>query len=538
MTRWLWAVSSLVLVACSREVRTQPPVTPALEATLFITSELKGYLGPCGCSENMRGGIARAAHQVLEAKQGRPVLLFDTGNLLFRDLQLEGDAVVQQELKATTLARAFTLMGLTAGAVGPLDDARGAAFRSGLGLPTLTDDQLTTYPVVDPKGLLPSKTVAVISSANVDTLASLGAKARGGGASFIVGLFQGPFDAAIKASQREGLGLDLLVASRSKTELSGEDNRAVMSAVPVVQVQTKGRSLLRVDLFLRDGSQAQWLKSPMEQQRELEGLAERIELLRGQVNDPSMSEDLRPLRKAKLEEVMRRREALAAEPLPVPSASNAASLRFIPLETSFESLPEAVALVTAYDRSVGELNLAWAKEHGVDCPAPGAGQAGFSGNGECKGCHAEAFETWNASKHSRAYPTLVDQGKNHHLDCVGCHVTGWKEPGGVCRIDAVAGRENVGCESCHGPGSLHAADPTKANIVRASGATMCVGCHDRENSPQFALEKYLPQVLGPGHGGPPTVAVVDANTPSTDAGLPAPKAGPVKAGPAKKKPAR
>jgi hypothetical protein len=66
---------------------------------------------------------------------------------------------------------------------------------------------------------------------------------------------------------------------------------------------------------------------------------------------------------------------------------------------------------------------------------------------------------------------------------------------------------------------------------------MCVGCHDHENSPQFALEKYLPQVLGPGHGAPAlAVAVVDAGTPARDAGVPALAA--PRAGTAKKKPAR
>jgi predicted CXXCH cytochrome family protein len=58
----------------------------------------------------------------------------------------------------------------------------------------------------------------------------------------------------------------------------------------------------------------------------------------------------------------------------------------------------------------------------------------------------------------------------------------------------------VGCESCHGPGSLHAEDPTPKNIVRSPGRELCVTCHNPENSPHFDFATYLPRVLGPGHG--------------------------------------
>ena len=44
---------------------------------------------------------------------------------------------------------------------------------------------------------------------------------------------------------------------------------------------------------------------------------------------------------------------------------------------------------------------------------------------------------------------------------------------------------NVGCEKCHGPGSLHVAHPTKANIVNpetldaVSGTDTCIQCHSQ-----------------------------------------------------------
>lgn len=510
----LLTVAVLLVLSCNRDVRPEPPAGPATEATLFFTSELEGYLGPCGCSESMRGGIDRAAFVVSEArKSGKPTLLIDTGNSLFGTPTIAAEAVGQQERKAKTLAQVMMSMGLAAKVNGPLDDARGPEFRASLALPALPSDTMKSFE-------LAGHQVVLISSAKGDTLFTLAAQARAAKASVIVGLFEGPVDEALRFSQREGLELDLLLATRGRDAISTESNRLVMTRVPVVQLQSKGRSLLRVDLFLRRGGNVQWLKSPSETQREVEALGQRIELLRAQVNDPSLGDELKALKKAKLEEVIARREALASEQVPVPTTGSAASARIVPLETSFEKLPAATELLKAYDRDVGEANLAWAKEHGVECEAPEPGKPSYVGTELCRACHPAAFDAWKQTKHAKAHDVLVSEGKNNHLDCVACHLTGWKERGGVCRLDQVEGRTQVGCESCHGPGSSHLSLPMKTTIFMPKDATTCVTCHDRENSPHFDLEKYLPKLIAPGHGLP--MPVVDAGVVEVpDAGVPA-----------------
>jgi predicted CXXCH cytochrome family protein len=92
-------------------------------------------------------------------------------------------------------------------------------------------------------------------------------------------------------------------------------------------------------------------------------------------------------------------------------------------------------------------------------------------------------------------------GKQYHLDCIGCHVDGWQKPMGVCRIDKTADREQVSCESCHGPGTTHLANPVKENMPRPQ-KEVCMGCHDHENSPHFDFETYVLKIRGPGHGLP------------------------------------
>lgn len=478
-----------MLAGCTAAKPAQSSSAVPREVTLFFTAEVRGFLGPCGCSENMRGGISRAAFKIAEArKAGGAVHLIDTGDGLFGSLQLPEDAVPQQERKAQALAQSWKAMGLDLRATGPLDDARGAEFRQGLELPELSSG---SFKVLDGVGLLSAPTTAAARS--------LADAARKAGARFVVAMVPLPFTdllrEAIDAPQ-----VDLFIASRSRDAFAAEESRLAGGATKVVQVQSKGRSLLRVDVSFKGGGRVEWLRGDGERDRELYALDQRIELLRAQVNEPMLEEELKALRKAKLEEIISRRALLAETPLPVPEGNSAATARFIPLESNDAKDPAAQAVEKQYDVDVGQINLAWAKTKGVSCPPATAELAGIVGTATCVTCHAEAQAVFKTTKHPLAYQALVEVGKQHHLDCVGCHVTGWKLPQGVCRIDETAGREEVGCESCHGPGDAHAKQPMKTNIVRAADAKTCVGCHDRENSPQFDFEAYLEKIVGPGHG--------------------------------------
>jgi predicted CXXCH cytochrome family protein len=480
----------LLLAGCStRETRADGSQTGPKQVTLFFTSEVRGYLGPCGCAENMRGGISRAAYQVAQARAAKtgPVHLIDCGDALFGDLNIPEAAVPQQERKAKALVDSWKAMGLSLRTVGPLDDARGKAFHDAFALPEVSSGSLK---VLDG--------VAVISAPSMAEALKLVSAAKNSGGQFVVAVIPLPYEQLLHEAI-EAPGIGLVISAKSRDAFSSEESRIAGGKTKVAQVQSKGRSLLKVIVSLR-GGEVEWLRGDGERDRELYALDQRIELLRVQVNEPGLGDELKRLRKAKLEEIMVRREELAATPIVVPKDKSSVSARFLPLESNFPKDPAVQAVEKDYDVDVGLINLAYAKEKGVSCPPATDEKPGFVGTAACTECHLEALAVWKTTKHANAYAALQTVGKENHLDCVSCHVTGWQQPQGVCRIDQTEGRRDIGCESCHGPGSAHAKKPSKANISRSPEAKVCAGCHDRDNSPTFDFETYVARVLGHGHG--------------------------------------
>lgn len=104
----------------------------------------------------------------------------------------------------------------------------------------------------------------------------------------------------------------------------------------------------------------------------------------------------------------------------------------------------------------------------------------YEGYKKCGGCHKSQKDSWLKTEHGEAFETLkpnadveakkkakLDPAKDYTADekCVGCHVTGYKQTGGYkeglseTKAKYLAG---VGCEDCHGPGSIYRKDHSKA----------------------------------------------------------------------------
>ncbi|MGO8969691.1 MAG: multiheme c-type cytochrome [Myxococcaceae bacterium] len=499
--RWLApAAATLLLLWCALGAARQLLAASAtadggtaMRLALFVTADLQGQLLPCGCSAGMRGGLGRAAAQLARARaEGLSVVYLDAGDALFDRAGLQPDEAVEEERKAKAVAEALQAMGLAARATGPLDDVQGVGFRRSLGLPELSRGSSR---VLEAGG----HHLGVVVARSATELSELAARVRGQGADFVVALYGGSLDAAIGAV-RGVEGVDLVVSAQDAAVVTVDDeSRLVKSGVPVARVQSRGRALLRADLVFDGTGRFRLFSSPQDVEREAATLDERVSLLKKELALPGQSPERKRLLTERLGSLVDKRAGLA--PAPPLSGANGFTVRFVPLEVTLPSDPEVDAVVQKFDAEVSQLNLAWAGAHGRDCPGPKQGEASYLGNAGCEACHAAAFGVYRATGHARAYLELEKVHKQYRLECVACHVVGIQQPGGVCRVDRVAGRDAVGCENCHGPGSLHAALPGSQPMPRpAPTRAVCAGCHTPENSPHFDYSLYLQRVLGPGHG--------------------------------------
>lgn len=501
--RRLSALAGLVLGACglwSLAGRASAPGPAKL--ALFIAADVRGYLEPCGCSEHMLGGIDRFGGQVRrgEKEQGT-ALVIAAGDVLAPGTARNEAEAVQATSQATFLGRALTELGVGAVVLGPRDLALPEAVRTELA---------KTLPLLPaPGGRMVERggiRIGIASGERIELLIAAAQQLRGPEqqAEWVVATSALPVaQLSAAAEELSRAGIDAVVAFHAARDLDGEEDRQLEAALPILQLRNRGRATLRVDLervagappgFVRVQSDEGQARELAQRDAEIQSLEARAAAAEG------------PLKQAIDAKVLEKRTARAAlastHPAPPPGRSWFA-LRFIPLSDDLPADPAMQKVIADATEAAGRANLAWAKAHGQDCPAPKAGETAFVGTATCIGCHTEPGEVWKKSGHAHAYATLEAKKKQFDLGCVKCHVIGTEAPGGVCRVDQVKGRENVGCESCHGRGSLHADDPSAVAIpVKRPTEATCVACHTPENSTHFEFQSYLPRILGPGHGKP------------------------------------
>lgn len=174
------------------------------------------------------------------------------------------------------------------------------------------------------------------------------------------------------------------------------------------------------------------------------------------------------------------------------------------------------ALFDVYRRRLEDERILERIPSAADAP----GRPAWVGSAACAPCHPGIYAEWKETPHARAMATLSDHGAASDPECVVCHTVGWVKagPGGFERrassfqtLAKTPGLVDVGCEACHGPGSLHVAEPSRKELFgpvgqswndermwRAPTRSRCRTCHDLENSHGFnepgGPERYLESV--------------------------------------------
>lgn len=109
-------------------------------------------------------------------------------------------------------------------------------------------------------------------------------------------------------------------------------------------------------------------------------------------------------------------------------------------------------------------------------------RATYVGVDKCKTCHTQEAEDYEARKFTKAWRVLEMRGETRNPECLRCHTTGYGQPTGFVSVEATPHLRYKQCESCHGPGSIHASDP--GNVEAHEGMRsyvrdkdICITCH-------------------------------------------------------------
>ncbi len=514
------AITAMIAVGCSASSNGGKSASETA-FSLFVTTELKGTIEPCGCNSDPLGDIARTSELITALRRdGRTALVVDAGSLLYSEVETPEHLRAQETLKADLITDIYrnTLEAVGIG-LGPYDLSAGAAAvkpprqvanlaaDSGVALepPKLVDiggTKLGVFGVASPvalqsSGLKLSDPAAAAREA-IETL-------RRRGARVIVGLAHMTRREAVELA-RAAPGIDFLVIGQNAPE-PPKIKRAPtqVGSTYLVRPANRGQVVTRLDITLRDASGP--LVDAVGEARaksEIAALGDKITRLEADLAkwkaDPSADPDFVAAKERELADLSKNRATLRASPTQIPDKGSYFTMAQIEIKKQLACHPEIQQAKQSFDKAAGTANAAAAK--GKKPPAPNPGQAGYAGVEECEMCHAEASEFWNKTKHFHAWKTLVDVGKELDYSCISCHVTGWDQPGGS-NLAYNEPLRAIQCEVCHGPGSLHVendGEETPMTVRRTPEESLCVTCHNHEHSDTFDFQAYLRDVTGPGHG--------------------------------------
>jgi hypothetical protein len=116
---------------------------------------------------------------------------------------------------------------------------------------------------------------------------------------------------------------------------------------------------------------------------------------------------------------------------------------------------------------------------GISAENDGKPAAIYVGMEKCKECHPEHVDSYSGWKYAKNFRILEMRGKDHDPQCLPCHTTGYGKPGGFKSVEATPRMKHVQCESCHGPASLHIAEPTERKYLKKLSIpkNICTTCH-------------------------------------------------------------
>ena len=463
-------------------------VTPLLEGwetpavTFLLTGEQHGYLEPCGCSETQSGGVARR-HDLLKQmeERGWTVTGLDLGGTLKRSR-------LQSKIKFDAVLRALREMNYAGLNLGPEELALGA------------EEMLTRF---DPNGK-PAENLPFLS-ANVTLFGSadLGVPQR------------------YRVYEVNGIkiGVTSVVSPKLTVDnpyLEGDITVAdpAESLVPVVESLKAETPDLMILLSHADTEETRALIQKFPQFH--------LVVSAGGYEDPEFAPKYEG--ETMLLHVGQKGKYTGVVGF-YPDAEKKLKFELVDLDRHrFENTPEMVDVMRYYQ---GRLKDEDVVNRDPTITHPSGYQ--FVGVSDCAKCHTKAHSKWSESRHAHAFESLLKGGKEyegewvsriHDPECLVCHTTGWSQihysrfDSGYLSQAETPHLLHQQCENCHQPGSHHSelerqykADRKSVEFEQLLQArrevqltevkavkTVCIRCHDGDNSPKFEFEKYWEKV--------------------------------------------
>jgi hypothetical protein len=518
-------LSTAGLTACSSksEVKTtggsgstQPAAKPTL--TIFALAEMRGQIGPCGCTSDPLGDLARTAKLVADTRAAGPTLVVDAGSLLYSKSPIPPHLDAQEELKADLLVATYQKH-LEVGAVGlgPADLAKGPkALRLARQVQNVEGIEARKPSIVELGGakvgvfgvVMPDAITGVQVADPVVAGKAAVAELKTQGAQVIVGLIQASSKKDAAKLVRDIGGIDLAVAGLGLA--APEPERIEIEPQKIgdgwlVVPANRGQIVSRVDITVRDGGPLVDAVGTGAAAAKIASLEKLIAALDEDLKKFASDKDADPVfvkqKEDERKQLVEQKNKLARQPLLVPPKGSYFTLQQLRINKTLACSEPVQDAVTAFYKAAGEANIKAAA--GIAVPPVAKGQAAYVGGAACEDCHDEAAKFWAKTRHGGAWKTLVDRGQQFDFDCIGCHVTGWNQKGGanLAHNDTL---RDVQCETCHGPGSIHVAkggEEKPAAIALAPDKGLCLdACHTKEHSDTFQWEAYMRDIVGPGHG--------------------------------------
>ena len=164
-------------------------------------------------------------------------------------------------------------------------------------------------------------------------------------------------------------------------------------------------------------------------------------------------------------------------------------------EAMRKELPDNPAVRAIVDGTTSEVNrigkaAVKAKISESTAQQPTGSSGAYVGSSACTSCHAPQFAKWRGTQHATAYDTLEAKGQQFNVQCLPCHITGSAAQTGQEMLALAHDLHQVGCESCHGPGRLHTAQPKVAKPDRPVMA-ICLRCHKGEHDDKFNFAEAI-----------------------------------------------